>query len=81
MNSENENERKIAKNTKGIIFCSTPHRGSQTALIKDLTALLVWPTIEVQELKESKKIFTLQFLPIELPLIFRFRFSSPAKIR
>lgn len=44
----------LCKNTKGIIFYSTPHRGSQVAALKQTTQLFVWPSIEVQELRKGK---------------------------
>lgn len=43
----------ICKNTRGIIFYSTPHRGSRVAALKQATQMVVWPSIEVQELREG----------------------------
>jgi hypothetical protein len=43
----------ICKNTKAILFYSTPHRGSHVAALKQTTQMLVWPTVEVQELREG----------------------------
>lgn len=43
----------ICKNTKAIVFYSTPHRGSHVAALKQMTQMLVWPTVEVQELREE----------------------------
>ncbi|KAK9310319.1 hypothetical protein QLX08_000325 [Tetragonisca angustula] len=43
----------ICKNTRGIIFYSTPHRGSRVAALKQATQMVVWPSIEVQELREE----------------------------
>lgn len=43
----------ICKNTKAILFYGTPHRGSHLATLKQTTQMLVWPTIEVQELREE----------------------------
>lgn len=43
----------ICKNTRAIIFYSTPHRGSHVAALKQATQMLVWPTVEVQELREG----------------------------
>ncbi|KAH0952241.1 hypothetical protein HN011_003545 [Eciton burchellii] len=43
----------ICKNTKAILFYSTPHRGSHVAALKQTTQMLVWPTVEVQELREE----------------------------
>lgn len=53
LKSEDELDQKLARNTAGIVFCSTPHKGSPVAVLREITALLVWPTVEVQELKES----------------------------
>ncbi|XP_032663066.1 protein SERAC1 isoform X2 [Odontomachus brunneus] len=43
----------ICKNTRAIVFYSTPHRGSHVAALKQTTQMLVWPTVEVQELREE----------------------------
>ncbi|XP_050458776.1 protein SERAC1 [Cataglyphis hispanica] len=43
----------ICKNTKAILFYGTPHRGSHVAALKQMTQMLVWPTVEVQELREE----------------------------
>ncbi|XP_074094508.1 protein SERAC1 isoform X3 [Cotesia typhae] len=43
----------LCDNTKGIIFYSTPHRGSHVAALKHTTQMLLWPSIEVQELREE----------------------------
>ncbi|XP_076248337.1 protein SERAC1 [Calliopsis andreniformis] len=43
----------ICKNTRGIIFYSTPHRGSRVAVLTQTTQMLVWPSVEVQELREE----------------------------
>ncbi|XP_015109817.1 protein SERAC1 [Diachasma alloeum] len=43
----------LCKQTKAIFFYSTPHRGSHIAALKRTTQMLVWPSIEVQELREE----------------------------
>ncbi|XP_077259175.1 protein SERAC1 isoform X1 [Temnothorax americanus] len=43
----------ICKNTKAILFYATPHRGSHVAALKQATQMLLWPTVEVQELREE----------------------------
>ncbi|XP_014473260.1 PREDICTED: protein SERAC1-like isoform X2 [Dinoponera quadriceps] len=43
----------ICRNTRAIVFYSTPHRGSHVAALKQTTQILVWPTVEVQELREE----------------------------
>ncbi|XP_034940512.1 protein SERAC1-like [Chelonus insularis] len=48
-----EDKHKFCENTKGIIFYSTPHRGSHVAALKQTTQMLVWPSVEVQELREG----------------------------
>ncbi|XP_025993627.2 protein SERAC1 isoform X3 [Solenopsis invicta] len=50
----------ICKNTKAILFYGTPHRGSHVAALKQATQMLLWPTIEVQELRnESPQLLKL----------------------
>ncbi|CAH1994451.1 unnamed protein product [Acanthoscelides obtectus] len=51
--SKDENIKKICSNTKGVIFYSTPHKGSRLANLSQATALLLWPSVEVQELREN----------------------------
>ncbi|CAH1373103.1 unnamed protein product [Tenebrio molitor] len=40
-------------NTKGIIFYSTPHIGSSVATFSQASALVIWPSVEVQELQRD----------------------------
>lgn len=46
----------LLRNTKGIVFYSTPHRGSHIAAFNQTTQMLVWPSVEVQELREGNEI-------------------------
>lgn len=50
---KNGDKNNICKNTRGIIFYSTPHRGSRVAVLTQTTKMLVWPSVEVQELREE----------------------------
>ncbi|KAG7189606.1 hypothetical protein KM043_017290 [Ampulex compressa] len=50
---KNGDKHNICKNTRGILFYSTPHRGSHVAVLAQTTQMLVWPSIEVQELREE----------------------------
>lgn len=43
----------ICKMSKAIIFYSTPHHGSSIAAFNQATEMLVWPSIEVKELREQ----------------------------
>lgn len=49
----NGDQNNICKNTRGIVFYSTPHRGSRVAALKQATQMVLWPSIEVQELREG----------------------------
>lgn len=42
------------KNTKGVVFYSTPHVGSSVAKFNPASALVIWPSVEVQELQKRK---------------------------
>lgn len=53
----NPNVKNISLNTKGIVFYSTPHKGSRLANLNQAAALLLWPSVEVQELREGMNIF------------------------
>ncbi|XP_022905286.1 protein SERAC1 isoform X2 [Onthophagus taurus] len=48
-----ENYMNILNNTKGIVFYSTPHKGSKIANLNPPTCLVVLPSVEVQELREE----------------------------
>lgn len=45
--------RNMCLNTKSIVFYSTPHLGSRIANINQAIALVLWPSVEVQELREG----------------------------
>ncbi|KAJ8961428.1 hypothetical protein NQ318_014675 [Aromia moschata] len=51
--SENAEVKNVCLNTKGIVFYSTPHNGSRIANLSHATALLLWPSVEVQELRQK----------------------------
>ncbi|XP_043278487.1 protein SERAC1 isoform X2 [Venturia canescens] len=50
---KNGDKNGLCKNTKAIIFYSTPHRGSHVAALKHTTQMVVWPSVEVQELRQE----------------------------
>ncbi|OAD56460.1 Protein SERAC1 [Eufriesea mexicana] len=50
---KNGDQNDICKNTRSIVFYSTPHRGSRVAALKQATQMVLWPSIEVQELREE----------------------------
>jgi len=52
--SEIAEERNLVEKTKGIVFFSTPHRGSRLAAMSHARRILIWPTIEVQELQQGR---------------------------
>ena len=49
-NSDDEERKKFAENTKGIVFYSTPHKGSEIANLNMITKYFFSPSVEVQEL-------------------------------
>ncbi|XP_037039929.1 protein SERAC1 isoform X2 [Bradysia coprophila] len=53
MNDSNEDIKKLALNTRGILFLGTPHKGSSVAKLKQHIQFLLSPTIEVKELEEN----------------------------
>lgn len=53
MNNANDDIRKLALNTRGILFLGTPHKGSSVAKLKQHIQFLLSPTIEVKELEEN----------------------------
>lgn len=44
---------RMAKNTKGIVFLGTPHRGSSIAKWKQHMQMILSPSIEVKEMEEN----------------------------
>lgn len=55
--SKNPEMDKIVNNTRGIVFYSVPHHGSQLAEYSINARYLLFPSVEVKEL--SKGMFTL----------------------
>jgi hypothetical protein len=49
-----ERARGLCDNTKAVVFYSVPHRGSPVASLSHASQLLLWPSVEVQELREGK---------------------------
>ncbi|XP_065171055.1 protein SERAC1-like isoform X2 [Atheta coriaria] len=43
----------LGNQSKAIFFYSTPHTGSKTAILNQTTSYLVWPSMDVQELRED----------------------------
>lgn len=44
---------RFLRNTKAIVFYSTPHNGSRIANLNSPTSYVVLPSVEVQELREG----------------------------
>uniref|UniRef100_A0A182JMG4 GPI inositol-deacylase n=1 Tax=Anopheles atroparvus TaxID=41427 RepID=A0A182JMG4_ANOAO len=53
LESPNPRVRRIAENSRVVMFLGTPHRGSGVAKLKQHTSALVWPSVEVRELEEN----------------------------
>jgi len=49
--AEDPDTRLLAENTKGVVFYSTPHQGSQIANLNSVIKYLFFPSVEVQELE------------------------------
>lgn len=49
--SEDEDMKQLAENTKGVVFYSTPHEGSAIAQMNSVVQYFFFPSVEVQELK------------------------------
>lgn len=61
---KNGDKSNICKMSKGIIFYSTPHQGSKVAALTQATEMLVWPSIEVKELRERKYLHSILIIKI-----------------
>lgn len=53
MDSERPEERAVADSTKAIMFLGTPHRGTPVAKLKQLSTMLLSPSVEVREMEEN----------------------------
>jgi hypothetical protein len=53
---EDENVHMLYDNTKAVVFYSVPHKGSPLVSLTQAAQLLWWPSVEVQELQESKQL-------------------------
>ncbi|KAL0269577.1 UNVERIFIED_CONTAM: hypothetical protein PYX00_007265 [Menopon gallinae] len=51
--SSDPEKKALYTNTKGIVFYSTPHKGSHLATLTQPSQIILWPSIEVQELREN----------------------------
>jgi len=49
--SQDETRRQLGENTKGVVFYSTPHRGSKMADLNSIVKYFFSPSVEVQELE------------------------------
>ena len=49
--SADETLRSLAENTKGVVFYSTPHEGSEIAKMNTVMKYIIFPSVEVQELE------------------------------
>ncbi|XP_063911696.1 protein SERAC1 isoform X3 [Zophobas morio] len=54
--SNDEQIKNMFGNTKGIVFYSTPHVGSSVAKFNQASALVIWPSVEVQELQKHSPL-------------------------
>ena len=51
--SEEDSLKDLVNNTKGVVFYSTPHDGSQIASLSKYIKLIFFPSVEVQELEPN----------------------------
>ncbi|GLV44251.1 uncharacterized protein CBL_12453 [Carabus blaptoides fortunei] len=49
--SKDPDKKRLCENTKGVVFYSTPHKGTNIASFNQTTSLFLWPSVEVRELK------------------------------
>lgn len=51
--SDQQHLKKIADNTKAVLFFSTPHKGSSVANMPRAAAAVLWPSNDVRQLQEN----------------------------
>ena len=56
--SDNTELKQLANNTKGVVFYSTPHEGSQIASLGNMIRHFFFPSVEVQELEMNNPTLT-----------------------
>lgn len=56
LESDDPNIRRIAENTRAIMFLGTPHKGSAVAKLKQHIQIVFSPSIEVKELRENGQL-------------------------
>ncbi|OXA62204.1 protein SERAC1 isoform X2 [Folsomia candida] len=56
--SDDPERQKIASSTKGVVFCSVPHRGTDMAVLNTARRWLLLPTEEIDELSDEDKQLT-----------------------
>ena len=72
---KNGDKNGLLRQTKGIVFYSTPHRGSHVAVFNQTTQMLVWPSVEVQELRERKNATINKLYCFYMLIIIKFHYS------
>ena len=53
LQAETEQDNEFVNNTKGIVFFSTPHLGSNVAKLSSMMKFFLFPTTEVQDLEAN----------------------------
>ena len=56
--SANQTFQSLAENTKGVVFYSTPHEGSEIAKMNTVMKYIIFPSVEVQELEINNPALT-----------------------
>ncbi|KAJ8737369.1 hypothetical protein PYW07_000640 [Mythimna separata] len=54
--SDKQDLKKIADNTKALLFFSTPHKGSSMAAMPRAAAAVLWPSNDVRQLQENSPV-------------------------
>lgn len=82
MSSERPEERRVGDSTKAIMFLGTPHRGTPVAKLKQLSQMVLSPSVEVREMEEnSSSLLKLheRFLKVVKPFGHRLEVVSIAE--